>query len=186
MTCADSSSDLPRLTTLHGRRVTLRYFTAADLSPAYVGWLNDPEVVRFSNQRFRHHDASSCAAYLAGFDGSDNLFLAIDVVEESRVIGTMTAYRNRHHGTVDVGIMLGDRRVWGRGYGIEAWVLLSDWLLGDGGMRKLTCGTLACNYAMRSIAERSGMVLEAIRYAQEIVSGELQDILFYARFRGDS
>lgn len=171
---------------LRGTRVALRTFSFEDLTPSYVAWMNDSEVVRFSNQRFRHHDMSSCAAYLAGFDGSDNLFLAIDGLEESRAIGTMTAYRNRHHGTVDVGIMVGDRRVWGRGYGLEAWVLLSDWLLGIGGMRKLTCGTLACNYPMRSIAERSGMFLEATRYAQEIVAGEPQDILYYARFRGDS
>ena len=186
MTCADSFRGWPQLRTLCGARVSLRSFAVDDLTPTYVAWLNDTEVVRFSNQRFRHHDMASCSAYLAEFNGSDNLFLAIDGLVESRVIGTMTAYRNRHHSTVDIGIMVGDRGVWGRGYGLEAWVLLSDWLLGIGGMRKLTCGTLACNHAMRSIAERSGMVLEATRYAQEIVAGEPQDILYYARFRGDS
>lgn len=185
MTCADSFTGWPPLAALQGRRVALRPFGTADLTPAYVAWLNDPEVIRYSNQRFRRHDAASCAAYLATFDGSDNLFLAIDGLAEARVVGTMTAYRNRHHGTVDVGIMVGDRGVWGRGYGLEAWVLLADWLLGAGGMRKLTCGTLACNRAMRSIAERSGMRLEATRRAQEIVAGEPQDILYYARFRGD-
>jgi ribosomal-protein-alanine N-acetyltransferase len=171
---------------LRGQRVALRPFVVSDIVRSYIGWLNDPEVVRYSNQRFLRHDAETCGSFFESFRGTDNLFLAIDGVNERRVVGTMTAYRSRHHGTVDVGIMLGDRQVWGRGYGLEAWNMLADWLLGAGGMRKLTCGTLACNHAMRSIAERSGMQLEATRQAQEIVAGVPQDVLYYARFRCDS
>ncbi|MCC6247256.1 MAG: hypothetical protein IT499_05810, partial [Rubrivivax sp.] len=43
------ATPLPSL--LRGRRVRLRPFTAADITDAYIGWLNDPEVVRYSNQR---------------------------------------------------------------------------------------------------------------------------------------
>ncbi len=175
-----------QFSSLTGRRVILRPFVVSDIVRSYVGWLNDPEVVRYSNQRFRRHDEETCVSFFESFRGTDNLFLAIDGVDERRVVGTMTAYRSRHHGTVDVGIMLGDRQVWGRGFGLEAWSMLADWLLGAGGMRKLTCGTLAGNHAMRSIAERSGMRLEATRQAQEIVAGAPQDILYYARFRSDS
>lgn len=185
MIWAENSRPVVQFSALSGQRVALRAFVMSDIVRSYIGWLNDPEVVRYSNQRFRRHDAHSCVSFFESFRETDNLFLAIDGVDERRVVGTMTAYRNRHHGTVDVGIMLGDRQVWGRGYGLEAWSMLTDWLLGAGGMRKLTCGTLACNHAMRSIAERSGMQLEATRQAQEIVAGVPHDILYYARFRSD-
>jgi len=186
MIWADNSRPMVQFSALSGRRVVLRPFITSDIVRSYIGWLNDPEVVRFSNQRFRRHDAETCVSFFESFRGTDNLFLAIAGVDERRIVGTMTAYRSRYHGTVDVGIMLGDRQVWGRGYGFEAWSILADWLLGAGGMRKLTCGTLACNHAMRSIAERSGMRLEAIRQAQEIVAGTPQDIVYYARFSTDS
>lgn len=185
MTFADATTLMTPFVPLEGRRVLLRPFGLQDVTAEYVAWLNDPEVVRFSNQRFQRHDAASCTAYLATFARTENLFLAIVDRDDGRTIGTMTAYRNGHHGTVDVGIMVGDRRVWGHGYGLDAWMTLAGWLLGPGGLRKLTCGTLACNSAMRSIAERSGMRLEATRHAQEMVAGEPQDILYYARFRGD-
>jgi ribosomal-protein-alanine N-acetyltransferase len=182
-----SASDqrLPEFAMLTGRKVALRPFGLADVTAAYLGWLNDPEVVRYSNQRFRRHDSASSAAYLASFAGTDNLFLSIRRLDDEASVGTMTAYRSRHHGTVDVGIMVGDRESWGQGIGQDAWNTLSNWLLGPGRMRKLTCGTLACNGPMRAIAQRSGMVLEAVRRDQEIVDGVLQDMLYFARFHSD-
>jgi len=165
---------------LEGARVMLDSFTEADIGDAYIGWLNDPEVVRFSNQRFRTHDRASCKAYLASFDGSPNLFLAVRRLEDGAHIGTMSVYRSMQHGTADVGILVGDRG--GGGYGQDAWDTLLDWLLARGDIRKVTAGTLACNMAMVRLMERSGMTLEGTRRAQEIVDGQPQDIVLYGRF----
>lgn len=169
---------------LAGGKVILRPFGAADITDAYVGWLNDPEVTRFSNQRFRSHSRETCEAYLASFAGSPNLFLSVRDAVDDRAIGTMTAYRNLQHGTCDVGIMIGERTRWGGGYGQEAWDLLTAWLLSDGGVRKLTAGCLAPNHGMVRLMERSGMSREAVRVGQEIVDGKPEDIVLYARFAG--
>lgn len=167
---------------LEGAKVMLDSFTAADIGDAYIGWLNDPEVVRFSNQRFRTHSAESCRAYLASFAGSENLFLAIRRRDDGVHIGTMTAYRSIPHGTADIGIMVGERSCWGGGYGQDAWDTLLAWLLGRGDVRKVTAGTLACNTGMVRLMERSGMTLEGTRRAQELVEGEPQDIVLYGKF----
>jgi [ribosomal protein S5]-alanine N-acetyltransferase len=169
-------------TSLKSPRLELRPFQPADITPAYIGWLNDPRVVRFSNQRFKTHDRVSCEAYLQSFQDSEDLFLSIRLAGRDSALGTMTAYRNAHHGTADVGIMLGDASAWGKGIGLEAWQLLTDWLLGEGGTRKVTAGTLACNPGMIRIAAKSGMALEGRRLKQEIVEGEPQDILYFGRF----
>lgn len=166
-----------------GEKVRLRRFRPEDITPAYVGWLNDPAVVRFSNQRFRRHDRASCEAYLASFAGSPNLFIAIEEAERDRVIGTMTAYAAPQHGTVDVGIMVGEGSVRGKGYGRDAWCAMVDWLLETAEFRKVTAGTLACNGAMLGLMRASGMAHEATRTAQEIVEGRAEDIVYYARFR---
>jgi RimJ/RimL family protein N-acetyltransferase len=49
-------------------------------------------------------------------------------------------------------------------------------------MRKLTCGTLACNHGMLKIAQRAGFVREAVRVGQELVDGQPTDIVYFARF----
>lgn len=166
---------------LRGAKVWLDSFTEADLTPTYISWLNDPEVVRFSNQRFRRHDAESCRDYLAGFEDSANLFLSIKT-REGQAIGTMTAYRSIPHGTVDVGIMIGDRAFWGGGYGQDAWDTFLAWLLDQPAIRKVTAGTLACNIGMVRLMDRSGMTLEGTRVRQEIIEGEPQDVLLYGKF----
>lgn len=173
----------PALSALEGQKVRLRPFSAADIGASYLAWLNDPEVVRYSNQRFRWHDKASSEQYLASFAGSDNLFVAIEDKASSQLLGTMTAYASRHHGTVDVGLMVGERSAWGRGFGQDAWNTLCNWLLGaEVGLRKLTAGAARPNVAMVRIMERSGMQLEAVRHAQEIIAGEPVDLVYYARF----
>lgn len=172
-------------TVIPGKRLYLRPFSESDITADYIRWLNDPEVVRFSNQRFRLHDEGSCLAYLRTFADSDNLFLAICRCNDQRLIGTMTAYVSSQHGTADMGLLIGERGLWGQGFGLEAWNLLLDYLLRDRKLRKITAGTLRCNVGMTSIMERSGMGLEAIRSQQELVDGEAQDVLYFAKFRGN-
>jgi [ribosomal protein S5]-alanine N-acetyltransferase len=169
---------------LHGSKVWLRRFTEGDITDTYVSWLNDPVVTRFSNQRFHRHDAASCRRYLESFEGGPNLFLSVHCLSGDEAIGTMTAYINPHHGTADVGILLG-RSAWGGGFGQDAWNTLADWLLARPDIRKMTAGTLATNTAMIRVAERAGMALEGRRIRQEVFEGAEVDILYFAKFADD-
>ena len=149
---------------------------------AYVSWLNDPEVVKYSNQRFNKHTAESCLKYLNSFEGTNNIFVGIRRSEDDVLIGTMTAYVSLVHGTVDVGIMIGDQSCKGKGYGQDAWNTMLNALSLSPLIRKITAGTLDCNLSMLKLMERSSMHLEAIRKKQEIVDGVAHDIHYYARF----
>ena len=160
---AAALADLWPATGLRGSRVALARFGVADLTDAYVRWLNDPQVVRFSNQRFRRHDAASCRAYLDSFGGTSHLFLAVRRLDGGPAVGTMTAYFAPQHGTVDVGIMIGDRAAAGLGLGRDAWCTLVDWLLGQPPVRKVTAGTLACNGPMLGLVRASRMAPDGVR-----------------------
>ena len=174
---------IPRTLQLGGPRLRLEPVVEDMLGPEYLAWLNDPQVTRFSNQRWRTHTVDSARAYLASFEGTSNRFLAVYLAADDRMIGTMTAYISEAHGTADMGLMIGDRSCWGQGYGLEAWSTLMGHLLGPLALRKVTGGCVRGNVGMRIIMERSGMQLEAVRQRQEIVDGVEQDVLYFARFR---
>ena len=164
-------------------RLVLAPFVAADISSRYVGWLNDPEVMRYSNQRFRRHDTQGAEAYLRSFHDSPSQFWSVRLAVDGRMIGTMTAYLAPPHGTADIGLLIGERSLWGQGYGYEAWQLLMDHLFGEYALRKITAGAASSNVGMIKIIERSGMCHEATRKQQELIDGELQDIVYFAKFR---
>lgn len=170
------SSTAPR--EWRGNKVSLRPFGPANITPAYVGWLGDRQLMRYSNQRFRSHDTASCQAYLASFEGSGNLFLAI--YHEERMVGTMTVYHTPQHGTADIGLLIGPEGQ-GLGLGRDAWGTMLDHLLASG-VRKVTGGTLRCNGAMVRIMQACGMQPDGVRAGQELVDGEPQDVLYFARF----
>lgn len=167
---------------LSGRKVLLRPFLQSDITPEYISWLNDPEVVRHSNQRFVLHTESSCRAYLDSFRNTPNLFLSVRTLTDNLFIGTMTAYVSLPHGTVDIGILIGQKSMWGSGIGQDAWDTLLNWFIEHRRIRKVTAGALSSNKAMIRIMERSGMRREAIRPKQELLDGEPLDICYYGKF----
>ena len=165
---------------LEGSLVELSLFTKNNITQDYISWLNDPNIMQYSNQRFVKHDRITCQNYLLSFKDTDNLFILIRTKKGNKAIGTMTAFCNPHHGVVDFGILIGDITEWGKGYGQDAWNSILAWLLDQENIRKVTAGTLACNIAMRNIIEKSGMKIEGVRNEHEIVKGVPEDVILFA------
>ncbi|APC05337.1 hypothetical protein AOC10_01730 [Polynucleobacter asymbioticus] len=165
--------------------ILLRPFRAADITADYLSWLNDPNVMRFSNQRFLCHTEQTCLDYLTSFLESPNHFLALLHRGSGAMFGTITVYHNVFHGTADIGIMVGDSRLWGRGLGAIAFRAVMQVLEDSEVIRKITAGAASLNLGMVRIMEKAGMHHEATRYAQELVEGELVDIVYYAKFCHD-
>jgi len=170
---------------LVGSQVLLRPFLQSDITPEYVSWLNDPEVVRYSNQRFIRHTEASCLRYWESFRDTPNLFLSVRTRTDDLRIGTMTAYISLPHGTVDIGILIGRKSLWATGIGQDAWDTLVCWFIEQRRIRKVTAGTLSSNKGMIRIMERSGMHCEAIRPKQELLDGEPTDIHYYGKYGRD-
>jgi len=164
-------------------RLTIVPFGEAHLTERYVAWLNEPEVVRYSDQRFRTHTLESCRAYMESFRGTPNHFWAI-VARDPALghIGNLNAYVSTLHRVADVGIVVGERGAWGKGLGGEAWIAVCDHLLRAGGMRKVTAGTLEVNRPMLAIMERAGMVPDGRQVRQNLFEGREVDVVHAALF----
>ena len=159
--------------------LTIRPVTEDDITPNYINWLNDQSLMRYSNQRFINHTLATSRSYLAAFTKTDNLFLAICDTGD-QLVGTMTAYRNMNHQTVDLGILIG-KEFTGNGLGKAAWDTTISHFMNDGFTRKITAGCASTNLAMIKLAEGSGMVLEGRRLDQEICENRPVDILLFGK-----
>ena len=163
-------------------RLRLEPFAGQHLSERYVGWLNDPEVVKYSEQRHRHHTLESCRAFVEGFAGSADCLWAIVIAGSARHVGNIAAYVDTVNGIADVSIMIGDRAAWGQGIGLEAWQAVCNYLLDRPGIRKVTAGTMAGNAGMLAIMRKAGMIADGRRAAHYLLDGRPVDLVYAALF----
>lgn len=158
-------------------------FDEYHLTHRYVEWLNDPLVVRYSEQRHRRHTLESCQAYFESFQESPNEFLAIEAEDATLGhIGNIAVTVDVANRVGDVSIMVGERRAWGQGLGGQAWCAVLDELLTNGRFRKITAGTMAANAPMLRLLERSGMIIEGRRSRQFLLENAEVDLILAGRF----
>lgn len=172
-------------------RLLLRPYYAGMVTEDHVRWLNDPEVVRYSEQRHKRHTIESVHAYVNDVNttGSSHIW-AIDVVEPAAFnleedhifIGTITTHIDKPNGVANIGILIGEKGFWGKGYGQEAWLTVCNWLF-EQGIRKIEMGCHYENRAMRNLAMTCGMHLEGVRHDHFVVDGKPQHLLLYAKMK---
>ena len=146
---------------------------------ALVRWLNDLQLMQFSEQRHKTHDRDSCIAYALSFKGTDNDYLSI--LYRDRFIGTATIYRSYKDRRADIGLLIGPEFN-GNGFGTEAFRLICSELSENGLLEKLTAGTIQQNIGMVRVLEANGFKLECRREKHIWVDGQPMDQCLYAKF----
>ena len=171
---------------IRSARCALEPFSKEFLKPRYVAWLNDSEVTRFSEQRHKTHSLESCRAYAESFRDTPHYFWAV-VASDAVLghIGNINCYIDPHNGVADVGILIGERRCWGNGFGTEAWIAVCRHLLLELKIRKVTAGTIASNTGMLGIMRRAGMRDDGRRIRQYVQDGKEVDMVYAALFAED-
>lgn len=122
------------------------------LTPEYVSWLNDPETVKFSEQRHKTHTLDSCRDYVKSMDGEGILWA---IIYEGEHIGNISAHIDRQNSTADISILLGKRR--GEGIGVHVLSRVAA-MLKNIGYDRVTCGCRADNLAMERTAGSAGFM----------------------------
>jgi RimJ/RimL family protein N-acetyltransferase len=152
--------------------VQILNFSESHLNQKYVSWLNDIEVVRFSEQRHIKHTLKSCQRYFEEQKNSKNYFLAIELTgKEARHIGNLGISVNYENKIADLSIIIGDKSSWGTGAGSRAWSLALNAILHDLNFRMVTAGTMEVNKPMINLMKRSGMSIDGILPARFLFEG---------------
>ncbi|MCP4668351.1 MAG: GNAT family N-acetyltransferase [Deltaproteobacteria bacterium] len=166
------------------KRLLIIPFSERHLTPRYVEWLNDPEIVRFSEQRHKKHTIESCHRYMKSFEGTPNYFFAIEEIETGiGHIGNINAYVDKNNSLADIGILLGEKQAQSKGYGLEAWLGVCDFLFHEVGIRKITAGTISLNTPMLKLMRRAEMIDDGVRREHYIFKDKLVDVIHMALFR---
>lgn len=162
----------------------IREFEKSDITDKYVGWLNDPDVVRYSELRHRRQTEEMCFEFFEASLRSVDIFLAITETSEGLGhIGNMIAYVDSANNVANLSILIGEKTAWGKGYGKEAWCAVVEALLYREGFRKVEAGTMEVNRAMLGLMAAAGMKHDGTSKAQFALNGSEVDLVRSAIFK---
>jgi len=145
---------------LHGERVYLRRPTMHDASYVFR-WERDEEVWRYDPHR---PYAQNMVEFLPIFSrnyvqGNGRQFWFIIEDEQHTPIGTITYFNVDYRlGQAEVGLGLGDKTRWGRGYGPEAIRTLVQYLFSQAGFIRIYAETALANIPARRAFSKARFV----------------------------
>lgn len=137
--------------------IFIRPFVLADCDATYLRWLRDPEVTRFL--KFPTVSLQEARRYVVRAVVNPNARFFAICLPAGRKIGTIKlAPVDWQNGTAEVGVMVGARHVWGRGYGTRAVVLACRWAFERLALDTVTAGIELGNVASVIVFERAGFM----------------------------
>ena len=177
---------MKKYTSLISERIRLVELTRDYVTQEYVEWLNNSEIMRFSEQRHYHHSMSTCISYLESFNDSPNYIWAIELLNNNCHIGNINAYLDMHNNTADVGLLIGYKKYWNKGYGYESFRLVTEFLFNKLGIRKVSAGAMSSNLGMIKIMKNIGMKEDGVRKKQYLVDGQEVDCIHMAIYKNNN
>lgn len=172
-----------------GEKVYFRCMDESDIEGPYLDWLNDEEVTRFLST-VGHFPATkeNLLHYIQSMARSDkDVFLAIHDVSTDEFIGTS------HLGPINwitriapLGIMIGNKEFWGKGYATEAIRLIVDYAFKRLNLQKVTAGACVINQGSVKAFEEVGFEVEGRAKSQFFLDGEYHDSLYLGIVNKDS
>lgn len=145
---------------LQSERIKLRRPRMQDASFVFT-WERDDEVWRYDPHR---PYSQTIAEFLSIFErnyvrGNGRQFWFIIENEHALPIGTITYFNiDKRSGQAEVGLGIGDKTQWGKGYGAEAIRLLVAYLFTQPGFARLYAETAMANIPARKAFARAGFV----------------------------
>lgn len=172
---------------LVGPRLYLRAFEESDITEEYLGWLNDPEVTRYLGVGKFPETPATVRKYLERFAGATTDFIYAIVERGSGDhIGTVTLngiqWLNR---TVETGLVIGRKDLWGKGYAFEAWSLVIEYALVRLGLRRVTAGSVVDNKGSIAVLRRLGFQEEGRLRQAVFVNGQYLDVVRFGLLRDE-
>jgi RimJ/RimL family protein N-acetyltransferase len=163
-------------------KLTLTKLTIDYISEKYVNWLNDKDVMKYSEQRHIVHTKESCRDYICSLNNTNNLAWAILIKENNIHIGNIQVIVDTYNHVADISILIGEKNYMNHGYGSEAFLGVVNYLFVFKGMRKVTAGTMSLNKGMLKIMKNASMLDDGVFKDHFIFNGQFADLIHKALF----
>lgn len=164
-------------------RLILRSLGPDDAAGPYLRWMNDYEVTKYLESRFRSYTQTDLSNYIVDMSSKPNtVLLGIFNKDSSGHIGNIKLVTTPEHCRAEIGLIVGEKSQWGKGYGTEAIDCLSHYGFSELKLHKLTAGCYSNNPGSQRAFEKAGFLVEGRRTEHYKFEDRWTDLVLLARF----
>ena len=147
---------------LESRNILLRALSSTDDLSNYESWLNDQEITMYMGSGKFPSTVDSLKEYIMKYNSSkEGMLLGIFPKENQKHIGNITLHMiDWIHRKAEIGIIIGDKNDFKKGYGTEAVNLLLKHGFERLNLHKITAGMVSLNNGSVKLFEKCGFEIE--------------------------
>ncbi|MCA9409471.1 MAG: GNAT family N-acetyltransferase [Candidatus Omnitrophica bacterium] len=138
---------MSQLLKIEGRHIYLRELTVEDVSQEYLHWMQDEEVLRFTESVGKVFNLDDLRKFVQEkLESNTDYFFGIFLLDTEKHIGNIKMGNiDQSKGQADIGIIIGNKSMWGKGYAQEAISLVSKFAFDELGLNKIIAGMIELN-----------------------------------------
>jgi [ribosomal protein S5]-alanine N-acetyltransferase len=172
---------------ISGRHIFLRGLDETDIDSHYVNWLNDPEVNIFMATRRFPTTRESLKNFYEKIKSDDQaLVLAICLKADGRHIGNVKLDKiDWISRACEFGLVIGEKKLWGQGYGSEATYLITQHGFFQLNLRRITIFLAAENTGALRCYAKAGYQTEGRLREAVFLNGKYRDVVVMGQVRRD-
>ncbi len=145
---------------LESNRLILKQISEKEITNEYLSWLNDKEVTRFMGFS-DEYTFEKLEIYIKNIIENKTHLWTIRIKDPDKHIGNIKIDPiDLYNGFAELGIMIGDKNEWGKGYALEAINLVINYCFNNLEIRKINLGVLSENYAALQLYLKIGFIIE--------------------------
>lgn len=132
---------------IEGHNICLRPLTEEDVGKDYLEWMRDPQVTQYLESRDHAQTLDTLREFVRNMNASprDHLFGIFSAQSGDHIGNIKIGSVRQPHRSADLGLIIGRRSAWGKGYGTEAISLATRHAFEELDLNKLWAGMYSEN-----------------------------------------
>ena len=165
---------------IKGKQILLKKLSVEDVTADYLNWMNNYEVVKYTESRHTKHTIESLQNFIHQVDNDSNYCFAIIEIASNKHIGNIKI-GNIHplYKYADIGLIIGDQNFYGKGIATEALQLCVDFAFKQLKLHRLYAGIYDVNIGSIKAFEKAGFVKEGCEKEKCLFEGKRVDCYIY-------
>lgn len=167
------------------KNIYLESLTEKHVTDKYIEWLNDDEVMGFTEQNYKVHTFDTTIDFVRSMDRDINVFLFGIFFDEKHIGNIKLGPIDKNHSIADISYVIGDKDFWGKGFTTQIINKVCEFGFNVQNLEKICAGTYELNVGSSRVLEKNNFQREGILRNQVIHNKKRYDVFKYGLLKNE-